>query len=220
MSNTSYLIPDTLYPYFQSISLREPPLLKELREVTANEPRGQMQMPPEQGQFLQLLVKLIGAKRYLEIGVFTGYSTLAVALALPADGTIVACDVSVEWTNIARGFWQRAGVADKIDLRLAPGLETLERLLAQGRRGTFDLVLIDADKSNYWSYYEHAYELTRGGGLIAIDNTLWYGKPIDASDQSADTVAIREFNQKLYRDERVLISLLPIGDGLTLALKN
>ena len=220
MSNTSYLIPDTLYPYFQSISLREPPLLKELREVTANEPRGQMQMPPEQGQFLQLLVKVIGAKRYLEIGVFTGYSTLAVALALPADGTIVACDVSVEWTNIARGFWQRAGVADKIDLRLAPGLETLERLLAQGRRGTFDLVLIDADKSNYWSYYEHAYELTRGGGLIAIDNTLWYGKPIDASDQSADTVAIREFNQKLYRDERVLISLLPIGDGLTLALKN
>ena len=219
MSNTSYLIPDALYPYFQSISLREPPLLKELREVTSNEPRGQMQMPPEQGQFLQLLVKLIGAKRYLEVGVFTGYSSLAVALALPADGTIVACDVSVEWTDIARRFWQRAGVADKIDLRLAPGADTLDRLLAEGRRGTFDLVLIDADKSNYWNYYERAYELVRSGGLIAIDNTLWYGKPIDPSDQSADTVAIREFNQKLYRDERVLISLLPIGDGLTLALK-
>lgn len=219
MSNTSYLIPDALYPYFRSISLKEPPLLKELREVTANEPRGQMQLPPEQGQFLQLLVSLIGAKKCLEVGVFTGYSSLAVALALPADGKIIACDVSVEWTNIARRFWQRAGVAHKIDLRLAPGVETLDRLLAEGNRGTFDFAFIDADKSNYWNYYERAYELTRSGGLIAIDNTLWYGKPVDLSDQSADTIAIREFNQKLYRDERVLISLLPIGDGLTLALK-
>jgi predicted O-methyltransferase YrrM len=219
LSNTSYLIPDTLYPYFQSVSLKEPPLLKELREVTANEPRGQMQLPPEQGQFLQLLVRLIGAKKCLEVGVFTGYSSLAVALALPADGKIIACDVSVEWTNIARRFWQRAGVADKIDLRLAPGVETLDRLLAEGNRGTFDFAFIDADKSNYWNYYERAHELVRSGGLIGIDNTLWYGKPVDLSDQSVDTVAIREFNQKLYRDERVLISLLPIGDGLTLALK-
>jgi len=219
MSNTSYLIPDALYPYFRAVSLREPPLLQELREVTAKEPRGQMQMPPEQGQFLQLLVKLLGAKKYLEVGVFTGYSSLAVALALPADGRIVACDVSVEWTNIARRYWERAGVAGKIDLRLAPGVDTLDRLLADGQRGTFDFALIDADKANYWSYYERAYELMRPGGLIAVDNTLWYGKPVDLSDQSADTVAIREFNQKLHRDERVLISLLPIGDGLTLALK-
>lgn len=219
MSTTSFLIPDKLYPYFQSVSLRDSPLLKELRDVTANEPRGRMQVSPEQGQFLQLLVKLIGAKRCLEVGVFTGYSSLAVALALPADGKIIACDVSVEWTNIARQFWQRAHVADKIDLRLAPGVETLDQLLAEGQRGTFDFVFIDADKVNYWNYYERSYELTRGGGLIAIDNTLWHGKPVDLSDQSEDTVAIRDFNQKLYRDERVLISMLPIGDGLTLALK-
>jgi caffeoyl-CoA O-methyltransferase len=219
MSTTSYLIPEKLYPYFQAVSLREPPLLKELREVTANIPRGQMQVPPEQGQFLQLLVKLTGAKTCLEVGVFTGYSSLAVALALPADGKIIACDVSVEWTNIARQFWQRAGVADKIDLRLAPGVETLDRLLAEERHGTFDFAFIDADKANYWNYYERAYQLVRSGGLIGIDNTLWYGKPVDLADQSEDTVAIREFNQKLYRDERVLISMLPIGDGLTLALK-
>ncbi len=219
MSAKSYLIPEALYPYIQSVSLKEPSLLKELREVTANEPRGGMQVPPEQGQLLQLLVKLIGAKRCLEIGVFTGYSSLAVALALPADGRIIACDVSVEWTNIARRFWQRAGVADKIDLRLAPGVETLDRLLATGQRGTFDFVFIDADKLNYWNYYERAFELTRDGGLIAIDNTLWYGRPVDPSDQREETVAIRDFNQKLYRDERVLISMLPIGDGLTLALK-
>ena len=219
MSAKSYLIPEALYPYIQSVSLKEPPLLKELRDFTANEPRGGMQVPPEQGQLLQLLVKLIGAKRCLEIGVFTGYSSLAVALALPADGRIIACDVSVEWTNIARRFWQRAGVADKIDLRLAPGVETLDRLLATGQRGTFDFVFIDADKLNYWNYYERAFELTRDGGLIAIDNTLWYGRPVDPSDQREETVAIRDFNQKLYRDERVLISMLPIGDGLTLALK-
>ena len=219
MSAKSYLIPEALYPYIQSVSLKEPSLLKELRDVTANEPRGGMQVPPEQGQLLQLLVKLIGAKRCLEIGVFTGYSSLAVALALPADGRIIACDVSVEWTNIARRFWQRAGVADKIDLRLAPGVETLDRLLATGQRGTFDFVFIDADKLNYWNYYERAFELTRDGGLIAIDNTLWYGRPVDPSDQREETVAIRDFNQKLYRDERVLISMLPIGDGLTLALK-
>jgi caffeoyl-CoA O-methyltransferase len=219
MSTTSYLIPEKLYPYFQSVSLREPPLLKELREVTANIPRGQMQVPPEQGQFLQLLVKLTGAKKCLEVGVFTGYSSLSVALALPADGKIIACDVSVEWTNIARQFWQRAGVADKIDLRLAPGVETLDRLLAEGRHSTFDFAFIDADKANYWNYYERAYELVRSGGLIGIDNTLWYGKPVDLADQSEDTVAIRDFNRRLHRDERVLISMLPIGDGLTLALK-
>lgn len=219
MSTTSYLIPEQLYPYFQAVSLREPPLLRELREVTANIPRGQMQVPPEQGQFLQLLVKLTGAKQCLEVGVFTGYSSLSVALALPADGKVVACDVSVEWTNIARQFWERAGVAGKIDLRLAPGVETLDRLLAEGRHGTFDFAFIDADKANYWNYYVRAYELVRSGGLIGIDNTLWYGKPVDLADQSDDTVAIRDFNRRLHGDERVLISMLPIGDGLTLALK-
>jgi len=219
MSAKSYLIPDKLYPYFHSISLRDTPLFKELRDITADIPRGQMQVPPEQGQFLQLLVKLLGARKCLEVGVFTGYSSLAVALVLPADGKIIACDVSEEWTGIARRFWERAGVAGKIDLRIAPGVETLDSLLADGQRGTFDFAFIDADKANYWNYYERAYELVRSGGLIAIDNTLWYGKPVDPSDQSADTVAIRDFNQKLYRDPRVFISMLPIGDGLTLALK-
>jgi predicted O-methyltransferase YrrM len=219
MSAKSYLIPEKLYPYFHSISLKDTPLFKELRDITAKIPRGQMQVPPEQGQFLQLLVKLIGARKCLEVGVFTGYSSLAVALVLPADGKIIACDVSEEWTGIARRFWERAGVAGKIDLRIAPGVETLDSLLADGQRGTFDFAFIDADKANYWNYYERAYELVRSGGLIAIDNTLWYGKPVDPSDQSEDTIAIRDFNQKLYRDPRVFISLLPIGDGLTLALK-
>jgi caffeoyl-CoA O-methyltransferase len=179
-----------------------------------------MQVSPEQGQCLQLLVKLMGARRCLEVGVFTGYSSLCVALALPADGKIIACDVSVEWTDIARRFWQRAGIADKIDLRLAPALETLDGLLAEGQHGTFDFAFIDADKPNYWNYYERVYELVRSGGLIGFDNTLWSGRPADPSDHSENTVAIRNFNQKLHRDERVMISMLPIGDGLTLALKS
>jgi len=219
MSAKSYLIPEKLYPYFHSVSLREPPLLKELREETARDPRAQMQVPPEEGQFLQLLVQLTGARRCLEVGVFTGYSSLAVALALPADGRIIACDVSTEWTAIARRYWERAGVAEKIDLRLAPGVETLDHLLAEGQRGTFDFAFIDADKANYWNYYERAYELVRAGGLIAVDNTLWYGRPADESDQSADTVGMREFNRRLHQDQRVRISMLPIGDGLTLAYK-
>ena len=220
MSAKSFLIPDRLYAYYQAISLREHPLLMELGNINENQPHGGMQVSPEQGQFLQLLVKLINAKKCLEVGVFTGYSSLCIALALPDHGKIIACDVSVEWTDIARRFWRRAGVAGKIDLRLAPAFETLDRLLAEGQRATFDFAFIDADKPNYWNYYERAYELVRSGGLIAIDNTLWSGRAADPSDQSENTIAIRDFNRKLHRDHRVLISLLPIGDGLTLALKN
>ena len=220
MSSKSFLIPDKLYSYYQTVALREPALLKELGLLNESEPHGRMQVSPEQGQFLRLLVTLTGAKKCLEVGVFTGYSSLCVALALPPDGKIIACDVSATWTDIARRFWQRAGVADKIDLRLGPALETLDRLLAQGQDNTFDFAFIDADKPNYWNYYERAYRLTRPGGLIGIDNTLWSGAPADAADQSENTVAIRDFNSKLQRDERVMISMLPIGDGLTLALKS
>ena len=219
MSSKSFLIPDKLYSYYQTVALRESPLLNELVSINESVPHGGMQVSPEQGQFLQLLVKLMGAKKCLEVGVFTGYSSLCVALALPAEGRITACDVSKEWTDIARRFWQRAGIADKIDLRLAPALDTLDQLLAQGQRGTFDFAFIDADKPNYWNYYERVCELIRTGGLIGFDNTLWSGRPADPADQSENTVAIREFNRKLHRDQRVMISMLPIGDGLTLAHK-
>ena len=219
MSAKSFLIPEQLCSYYQTVALREPPLLKELGNLNEGMPRGGMQVSAEQGQLLQLLVKLMGAKKCLEVGVFTGYSSLCIALALPVDGRIIACDVSVEWTDIARQFWQRAGVADKIDLRLGPGLETLDRLLAEGGRGTFDFAFIDADKPSYWNYYERAYELVRKDGPIGIDNTLWSGRVADSSDRSENTVAVRAFNQNLHGDKRVRIAMLPIGDGLTLALK-
>jgi predicted O-methyltransferase YrrM len=219
MSSKSFLIPDRLYDYYRTIALRDAPLLAELGTINDGIERGGMQVSPEQGQFLQLLVRATGAKRCLEIGVFTGYSSLCVALALPADGTLIACDVSAEWTTIARGFWRRAGVEPKIDLRIAPAIETLDQLLAEGRHGSFDFAFIDADKPNYWNYFERALELVRPGGLIGIDNTLWSGRPADASDPSENTVAIRAFNEKLHADQRVMISVLPIGDGLTLALK-
>jgi predicted O-methyltransferase YrrM len=173
-----------------------------------------MQVAPEQGQFLQLLVKLTGARRCLEIGTFTGYSALAMALALPRDGKIVCCDLSADWTAIARRYWKRARVEKKIDLRLGPALATLK-----GLRGRFDIAFIDADKANYQRYYERCLKLLRRGGLILIDNTLWYGRVIDRRDRSIDTRAIRAFNRRLHRDRRVELSLVPIGDGLTLALK-
>ncbi len=219
MSKKSWLIPDNIYDYFQSVSLRDFTVLAELRRRNEDVAHGTMQVSPEQGQFMQLLVRLIGARKCLEVGVFTGYSSLSVALALPADGRIVACDVSVEWTSIAREFWQRAGVTDKIDLRLAPAIETLDGLIAQGHAESFDFVFIDADKANYSIYYERAYQLVRKGGLIAVDNTLWSGRPADPNDHSEDTQAIRDFNKKLLLDQRVSLSMLPIGDGLTLALK-
>ncbi len=208
-----------LYDYFQSISLREPEILTKLREETAQHPMAIMQISPEQGQLMALLVRLMGAKKTLEVGVFTGYSSLVVALALPADGKIVACDVSEEYTAIARRYWQAAGVANKIHLHIAPALETLDGLLADGETD-FDFAFIDADKSTYDSYYERALQLVRPGGLIAIDNVLWSGRVADPEVQDNRTNTIRAFNQKLHQDTRVTLSLVPIADGLTLAMKN
>jgi predicted O-methyltransferase YrrM len=211
--------PESLYEYLKSVSLREPPILQRLREETAAHPRAVMQISPDQGQFIALLVQLLGARRTLEVGVFTGYSSLAVALALPADGSIVACDVSEEYTAIARRYWKEAGVDHMIDLRLRPALETLRDMLARGEHGRFDFAFIDADKSNYEGYYECSLELLRPGGLIAVDNVLWSGRVADPAENDADTVALRAFNRKLHADARVSLSMLPIADGLTLALK-
>lgn len=212
-------LPAALYDYILDVSLREPSILRRLREETAGLEQARMQIGPDQGQFMALLVELMGARNTLEVGTFTGYSALAVALALPNDGRLVACDVSEEWTAIGRPYWEEAGVADKIDLRLAPALETLDALLAEGLAGTFDFAFIDADKEGYEAYFERALELIRPGGLIALDNTLWEGKVLDPQVTDVNTEAIRRINTKLARDERVTLSLLPIGDGLTLARK-
>lgn len=219
MTNRSISLTDSLYDYLLSVSLREPDLLRELRAETATCPQARMQIAPEQGQFMALLVRLMGARRCLEVGVFTGYSSLAVALALPDDGRLVACDVSEAWTAIARRYWAAAGVADRIDLRLAPALETLEQLAASGEAGRFDFAFLDADKENYVHYYERVLQLLRPGGLVVVDNTLWSGRVADPEDAAADTVALRHFNEHLHRDERVDLSLVPVGDGLTLARK-
>jgi len=205
---------DALHAYLLANSLHETPVQRALRAATSRMPRATMQIAPEQGQFLQLLLKLTGALRCVEIGTFTGYSALAMALALPPGGRIVCCDLSEEWTSVARKYWARASVSKKIQLRLGPALETLRKL-----KGPFDFAFIDADKANYQNYFERCLKLVRRGGLIAIDNTLWYGRVIDRGDQSADTRAIRAFNRRLRRDRRVDIALVPIGDGLTLALK-
>ncbi len=205
MSNKTLGLDSQLYNYLLSSSLREPESLRQLRWQTASHRMARMQIAPEQGQFMALLVQLIGAKKTLEVNVFTGYSTLAVALALPPDGKIIACDVNQEYTDIAQQSWQAAGVANMIDLRIAPALETLDRLLANGEAQTFDFAFIDADKENYQGYYERSLQLLRTGGLMAIDNVL--------------TQAIRAFNHLLHQDERVTISMVPIADGLTLALK-
>ncbi len=193
--------------------------MRELREETAALPNHNMQIAPEQGQFMAFLVKLLGARRALEVGVFTGYSSLAVALALPEDGRVAACDVSEEFTAVARKYWQKAGVAHKIRLHLAPAAQTLARFLDEGRAGQYDFAFIDADKPNYDTYYEQCLQLIRPGGLIAIDNVLWDGKAADTAVTDPDTQAIRALNQKLRRDERVDLSLVPIGDGLTLLRK-
>lgn len=219
MSNRTLTVTDRLYDYLSTHALRESDILRQLREETARMPMARMQISPEQGQFMAFLVRLMGAKKTLEVGVFTGYSTLAVALALPPDGRHVACDVSEEWTSVGRRFWMEAGVTDKIDLRIAPALQTLDALLEAGEAGTFDFSFIDADKLSYDAYYERALELVRPGGVVAIDNVLWGGSVADPSDQDADTCAIRELNDKIHRDARVEMSLLPIGDGLTLAMK-
>lgn len=208
-----------LYPYFCAISQREPPALAQLRQAAAALQIPQIQIAPEQAQLLSLLLKLMSARRTIEIGVLAGYSALAVALALPDNGQIIACDRNDELSAFARHHWQQAGVAHKIDLRIAPALETLDQLLAAGEAEQFDFVLIDADKRNYDAYYERSLQLVRPGGLIAIDNTLWSGNVANASVQDPQTQALRELNQKLHQDSRIDLSLIPLGDGMTLALK-
>ena len=208
-----------LYDYLLEISLREAPILKALREETAADPMHNMQIAPEQGQFMALLAKLIDARGYIEVGVFTGYSSLVVGLALPADGEIIACDVSEEWTGVARRYWRQAGLEGCIHLYLAPADETLQMLLDEGQGERFDFAFIDADKESYAAYYELLLRLIRPGGLIAVDNVLWGGAVIDPDKHDADTEAIRQFNRSLLGDARVDLSLVPIGDGLTLARK-
>jgi predicted O-methyltransferase YrrM len=220
MSNQSIGLSDDLYNYLLANSVREPEILAQLRSATAKHPLANMQISPEQGQLMGLLVQLIGAKKCLEIGVFTGYSTLVVALNLPADGKIIACDVSDEFTAIGIKYWQQAGVNDKIDLHIAPALETLDRLLANGEAGTVDFAFIDADKNNYAAYYDRCLQLVRQGGLILVDNVLWYGRVADPTmNEDKRTQAIKQLNQQIYHDDRVQISLIPIGDGLTIARK-
>ena len=210
---------DALYQYLLDVSLRETPLLKRLRDETQALPMARWQVAPEQGQFLALLVKLAGARRLLEVGTFTGYSALCMAAALPADGSLMCCDIPGDYNAIARRYWQEAGLAGRIDLRLAPALETLAELERQGQGEQFDLVFIDADKANYPSYLEHALRLLRVGGLAVFDNTLWSGRVLETSPESADTRAIQALNLALKEDVRVDLSLLPIGDGLTLCRK-
>ena len=219
MSIRTIPLNDALYAYLLSVSLREPEVMKRLREETQKMPRAGMQISPEQGQFMTFLVELIGARRCVEIGTFTGYSALAVARALPPDGRLVACDVSKEYTARAKPFWKEAGVEDRIDLRIAPALDTLDKLLAQGEAGTYDFVFIDADKGNYLNYFQRTLDLLRQGGLVAVDNVLWSGAVADPTRDDDDTEAIRAFNRALAKDARVSLSMVPIGDGLTLALK-
>jgi caffeoyl-CoA O-methyltransferase len=222
MSNKYLTMNDGLYAYLQGVSLREPELLRRLRAETAALPQAGMQIAPEQGQFMALLVRMLGVRKILEVGVFTGYSSTVMALALPEDGELTACDVSEEWTRLARRTWEEAGVAGRIDLRLGPALTTLDALLAEGREGSYDLAFIDADKENYVGYYERSLRLLRQGGLILVDNALWGGKVAKVADVSVtdvDTQAIRVLNAKIHADDRVEMSLLPLADGLTLAWK-
>ena len=221
MTPRTISLTEQLYDYILSVSLREPELLQRLRYENAqyDGKMAEAQISPEQGQFMALLVKLIGAKRTLEVGVFTGYSSLWVALALPKDGQVIACDISEEWTAVARRYWREAEVAHKIDLHLAPAVETLGDLIERGESGSFDFAFIDADKTSYDDYYEFCLRLVRPGGLIAIDNVLIDGLVVDKQCQHEIVEAIRALNRKLHTDDRVDISLVPIGDGLTLVRK-
>ncbi len=219
MSYRPTVLTEDLHRYLLEVSLREPALLARLREETARRGDAGMQISPEQGQFMALLIELTGATRVLEIGTFTGYSALAMALALPPEGRIVACDVEPETTAVARRYWSEAGVAEKIDLRLAPALDTLDRLLAEGAAECFEFAFIDADKSSYEAYYERSLALLRQGGLLAIDNVLWGGQVADPGARDPDTEAIRALNSRLRDDPRISLSLVPISDGLSLARK-
>ena len=218
MTAKSTFVDKAIQEYIVATVVREHPVLKELREETARLPQARMAIGPDQGQLMQMLAHLIGARRYLEIGVFTGYSSLAMALALPADGYVLACDVSDEYTRVARRYWELAGVANKIDLRIGPALETLDRLRAD-KSTPFDMAFIDADKENATRYYERCMELVRPGGLILVDNVLWGGAVVDPSDQDADTRALREVSEVAGRDPRVETVLLPVCDGLLVAAK-
>lgn len=219
MSNRSIGLDADVYRYLLSVSLREDDLLAELRAETAKLPQSNMQIAPEQGQFMALVANLVGAQRYLEVGTFTGYSALAVARAMGENGETIACDISREWTDIARRYWQRAGLAGNIRLELAPAAETLEALVASGRSGTFDLAFIDADKTGYIDYYERCLDLLRPGGVVMLDNTLWDGDLADPANTDADTEALRAVNLHVRDDARVDLSLVPIGDGLSVARK-
>jgi caffeoyl-CoA O-methyltransferase len=219
MSRQTLTLDDRLYRYLLEVSLREPELLRRLREETAAHPRAEMQIAPEQGQFMALLVRLTGTRRILEVGVFTGYSSLAMALAMPRDGRLVACDVSEEFTAVARRYWREAEVEHLIDLRLAPAVATLDQLLAAGEAGSFDLAFIDADKESYDDYYERSLALLRPNGLVVIDNVLQEGKVADQTVQNPQVNAIRRLNARLHEDQRIDLSLLPIADGITLARK-
>lgn len=220
MASTATRITDTLYEYLLREGIPESDAARALREETRAATRWHgMQITPEQGAFMQLLVRLLGARRTIEVGTFTGYSALVVAEALPPDGLVVACDVSDEWTAVGRPFWERAGVAARIDLRLQPAADTLDELIAEGDAGTFDFAFIDADKANYGTYYERCLTLVRQGGVVAVDNVLWGGRVADTGADDDDTNAIRALNAKIRRDPRVHAATVPIGDGLTLALK-
>jgi caffeoyl-CoA O-methyltransferase len=217
MSNGSIGLDEALNAYMVQAGVREHPVLAELRRTTAEMPNANMQVTPEEGAFLAMLVRLLPARRILEVGTFTGYSSTAMALAQPPDGRIVCCDVSQEWTDVARRAWADAGVADRMTLHLAPAVETLDALLAAGEAGSYDLAFIDADKPGYDAYYERALQLVRAGGLIAIDNVLWSGRVADPADRDESTEAIRALNAKIASDERVDVVMLPLADGLTLA---
>lgn len=214
-----------LIDYLISVSLREDRLLQELREETAAlSARAGMQIAPHQGQFMRLLAEIVGVKKGLEVGTFTGYSALCTALGMPADGKLICCDISEEWTAVARRYWERAGVSERIELRLAPAVETLKDLIAAGESNTFDWLFIDADKTSYETYYDLGLSLLRPGGILLVDNVLWSGDVLrEASDldpiKDKDTLALQAFNRRLHADQRISLALLPIGDGLTLARK-
>jgi predicted O-methyltransferase YrrM len=217
VSNRTLTLDDRTYEYLLAHSLREDPRLAALRAETASHPKVNMQIAPEQGQFMQMLARLSGARRAIEVGVFTGYSSLAVMLAMPPDARLLALDVSEEYTAVARRHWQAAGIAERIELVIAPALETLDARLARGEAGQHDFAFIDADKTGYLAYYERLMKLLRPGGLIVVDNTLWGGEVANPENRDADTAALREFNDALHRDPRIDLALLPVGDGLTLA---
>lgn len=219
MTRETIHVTGDLYEYLLRVSLREHEVLRRQRDDTAGHPLAMLQISADQGQFLAFLLRMLNARKVIEVGVFMGYGTLWMALNVPEDGKVIACDVNKEWTDIARQYWMEAGVAHKIDLRLAPARETLDSLIANGESGTFDFVFIDADKTGYLFYYERSLELLRQGGLIAVDNVLWSGRVLDNRDTDPDTIAIRGFNERLANDERVDLIMLPVADGITLARK-